>query len=178
MKNATELLSTYKSVHLNHTNLLTHCGGIPLIITAVIVILNTIKIPLGSVGTLPLSVPCIAAVLFYYCFVHWALAVGALLFVLLLYVLASVFNTLPQPLWWAVGLFVAGWLLQFIGHYYERARPAFFDDLKQLLIGPLFLIAELYFLMGFQFVSHTEIEQQARQKRKLLSTSNQIPPQQ
>jgi uncharacterized membrane protein YGL010W len=27
-------------------------------------------------------------------------------------------------------------------------KPAFFDDVKQLLIGPLFVAAEAYFLLG------------------------------
>ena len=31
-----------------------------------------------------------------------------------------------------------------IGHGYEKAKPAFMDDLNQLLIGPFFLMAELF----------------------------------
>jgi len=37
----------------------------------------------------------------------------------------------------ALALFVAGWALQFLGHRYEGMKPAFYDDAKQLLIGPL-----------------------------------------
>ena len=42
-------------------------------------------------------------------------------------------------------VFFIGWVFQFIGHHYEKAKPAFFDDIKQLLIGPLFLVAEICF---------------------------------
>src|SRR5207247_1515019 len=52
----------------------------------------------------------------------------------------------PGPsLAWAAGIFVAGWALQFLGHKYEGMKPAFYDDTKQLLIGPLFVCAEAYF---------------------------------
>jgi hypothetical protein len=49
---------------------------------------------------------------------------------------------------WAAGIFVAGWAIQFVGHKYEGVKPAFFDDAKQLLIGPLFVCAEGCFLVG------------------------------
>ena len=49
-----------------------------------------------------------------------------------------------------VGLFFVGWLIQFIGHYFEGRKPAFVDDLIGLLIGPLFIAAEAGFLLGMR----------------------------
>jgi uncharacterized membrane protein YGL010W len=46
------------------------------------------------------------------------------------------------------GLFVIGWIIQFIGHYYEGKKPAFVDDLIGLLVGPLFVVVELLFKLG------------------------------
>ena len=46
-------------------------------------------------------------------------------------------------------VFVFGWILQFIGHYFEGKKPAFVDDLVGLIIGPLYVTVELLFLMGF-----------------------------
>ena len=41
-----------------------------------------------------------------------------------------------RPLWtWALTLFVAGWVLQFIGHYYEKKPPEFFKDPRFLFVG-------------------------------------------
>jgi uncharacterized membrane protein YGL010W len=57
-------------------------------------------------------------------------------------------TSVPASLGWAAAIFVAGWALQFLGHRFEGMKPAFFDDAKQLLIGPLFVCAELFFLMG------------------------------
>ena len=41
-----------------------------------------------------------------------------------------------------------GWVIQFIGHKYEGRKPAFVDDLIGLLVGPMFLVAEAFFLLG------------------------------
>ena len=41
---------------------------------------------------------------------------------------------------WALGLFVGGWILQFVGHAFEGNRPSFMRDPRFLLIGPLFVI--------------------------------------
>jgi uncharacterized membrane protein YGL010W len=40
---------------------------------------------------------------------------------------------------WGLGLFVGGWILQFIGHGIEGNRPSFMKDPRFLLIGPLFI---------------------------------------
>ena len=51
---------------------------------------------------------------------------------------------------WMVGVavFVVGWALQFIGHHFEGRKPAFADDLVGLLVGPMFVVAEVMMLLG------------------------------
>ena len=39
----------------------------------------------------------------------------------------------------AVATFVVAWVVQFVGHEMEGAKPSFIDDLLFLLIGPLFV---------------------------------------
>jgi uncharacterized membrane protein YGL010W len=70
---------------------------------------------------------------------------------------------LPLPAWAgaAGGLFVGGWALQFLGHYFEGRKPAFLDDLKGLLDGPLFLLAEVAFALGIAPELREEIERRA-----------------
>ena len=55
----------------------------------------------------------------------------------------------PAWLGWGIGMFVVGWVFQFVGHYYEGRKPAF-DDLSGLIIGPLFVAAEFAFAMGLR----------------------------
>ena len=47
-------------------------------------------------------------------------------------------------------LFVGGWALQLLGHVYEGRRPAFLSNLFQALIGPMFLVAEIFFALGWR----------------------------
>jgi len=42
-----------------------------------------------------------------------------------------------------LALFVIGWALQFIGHFVEGNRPAFFKNPIYLLVGPLWLMKRL-----------------------------------
>lgn len=42
-----------------------------------------------------------------------------------------------------LGVFVAAWIGQFVGHAIEGARPAFTRDLLFLLVGPLWLLVRL-----------------------------------
>jgi uncharacterized membrane protein YGL010W len=44
----------------------------------------------------------------------------------------------------ALGIFVVAWIGQFIGHRIEGRKPSFFEDLRFLLIGPLFVLGFLY----------------------------------
>jgi uncharacterized membrane protein YGL010W len=41
---------------------------------------------------------------------------------------------------WALGLFVVGWILQFVGHAVEGNQPAFFKNPMYLLVGPWWLL--------------------------------------
>jgi len=43
----------------------------------------------------------------------------------------------------AVGLFTIGWMLQFIGHAFERKPPEFFKDPRFLLVGLRWWIAKM-----------------------------------
>ena len=40
---------------------------------------------------------------------------------------------------WAVGLFIVGWIFQFMGHAIEGNQPAFFKNPMYLLVGPWWL---------------------------------------
>jgi len=67
---------------------------------------------------------------------------------------------LETALWlrWGIGLFVVGWACRFVGHYFEGRKPAFVDDIMGLAIGPLFVVAEVVFMLGGKKQLHQAIE--------------------
>ena len=43
----------------------------------------------------------------------------------------------------ALGLFIVGWVLQFIGHYFEGKPPEFFKDWRFLFVGLRWWLAKV-----------------------------------
>ena len=42
-----------------------------------------------------------------------------------------------------IGMFIFGWILQFVGHAFEGKMPSFFSDPKYLLIGPMWFVKKI-----------------------------------
>ncbi len=128
----------YAAFHRTPGNQACHYVGIPLIVISLLALLAAV--PLATVGgvTLTLAEAVIAAVTVYY------LRLDALLAALML--AASIVadlagRQLPVPA--AIGVFLFGWIMQFVGHYaYEHRSPAFYRNLTHLLVGPLWILAK------------------------------------
>ncbi|RUO80748.1 hypothetical protein CWI84_03955 [Idiomarina tyrosinivorans] len=149
MKSLSQQLGNYACYHQDQRNIITHLVGIPMIVVAVLALLSR---PVFSVATLPLTPALFVtiAVLIYYWCLHKGF--GMLMTVLLVLVLmAGERIAMQSTATWltiSLGLFLVGWIFQFIGHYYEGRKPAFVDDLIGLAIGPLFVVAEVLFALG------------------------------
>ncbi len=46
--------------------------------------------------------------------------------------------------------FAGGWIFQLVGHVFEGRRPALADNLFQIFIAPIFLVAEAFFALGLK----------------------------
>jgi uncharacterized membrane protein YGL010W len=129
------LLAIYGESHRNPVNETIHCICVPAIVFSL----------LGLVWAAhPMAALALATVsLIYYVTLSVPFAIGMLLMSgAMLWLLLM----LPQQLIWQISLaiFVLAWIGQFIGHKIEGRKPSFFDDLRFLLIGPLFVLAFLY----------------------------------
>lgn len=152
MKTLTDQLSQYADYHRDPRNILTHFVGVPMILLAVVMLLS--RPAWGGIDGLPLSPAVIAAVLAcsYYVLLdmRYGLAMGVVLAAMLAVAAPLAQQATSVWLGWSVGIFVVGWVIQFIGHYYEGRKPAFMDDIVGLLIGPLFVMAEMGFGLGLR----------------------------
>ncbi len=173
MKSVEEQLSTYKSVHLSRTNIKTHFIGIPLIIWAIMVWMSLVTIPLSSDSgySISLAVGVCTLVSVYYFLLNTSLAIGQIVFFVPTLYTANIVAQNDGAGWIAAAVFFVGWVFQFIGHHYEKAKPAFVDDLNQLLIGPLFIMAEIFFMAGSLKSLDKKVTEKAIEKRRVFEAN-------
>jgi uncharacterized membrane protein YGL010W len=152
MKTIAEQLGFYDAYHRNPWNKATHFVGIPAIIFALLLLLSWLGVTAGGI-TVTAAMVFTVAVMAYYVALDRVMA--GVMVVLIGPLLFAAHQTAQWP--WQQGLaiflatFVGGWILQLIGHtVFEKRRPAFTDNLIQLLIGPLFFAAEILFFLGFK----------------------------
>ena len=129
----------YDSYHRNKSNKYTHYLGIPLIVVSLFGLLA--KLSLFSVDNFVVTGAAVlgAIALVWYLMLDLKIGLIFLPVLALAYWLGGQFST--STLWI---MFVAGWVLQFIGHSaYEKNRPAFFRNFQHLLIGPLWIFCDL-----------------------------------
>ena len=151
MKTLHDQLSAYAAYHRDSRNIATHFVGIPMIVLGITVLLA--RAAWGGLGVpVNLAVVCAALSCAYY--LRLDLRYGVVMTVLLAASVAVSLEiaALPLAAWLpaGLGLFVVGWVFQFVGHVFEGRKPAFVDDLMGLIIGPLFVLAEAGFLLGWR----------------------------
>ncbi len=160
---AVELLKQYAEYHRDRRNILTHFVGVPMIVFAVGVLLAGVHfVAAGTDLTLAWIVYLLAGA-WYLTRGHLpvGLATTAGIGVLMLLAHSASSGGTAQWLAFGVGFFVAGWIIQFIGHYYEGRKPAFADDIVGLLVGPMFVVMEMLAPLGLFKDLMAEIERHA-----------------
>ncbi|WXL25937.1 Mpo1-like protein [Ectopseudomonas mendocina] len=156
MKTLVDHLAQYAAYHRDQRNIISHFIGIPMIVLAVAILLSRPGFDIAGLWLSPAAVVVAIASLFY---LRLDRQLGLVMVALLLLSLwaGAVAAVQSTAVWLAsgIGLFVVGWIIQFVGHYYEGRKPAFVDDIMGLAIGPLFVVAEAGFLLGLR----KEVEQ-------------------
>jgi uncharacterized membrane protein YGL010W len=155
MRTAAQWLDDYSDSHHNGANKALHWICVPVIAWCVVGLLWLLPFPAGLRAMHPAanwaSVAVLAALL-YYAVLSPRLALGAALLLLtFLWSVPVVAGWSAAPLWSiCLFLFVVAWIGQFIGHAIEGKRPSFFKDIQFLMIGPLWLLADLYRRLGIR----------------------------
>ena len=128
----------YSTFHATPGNQACHYVAVPIIVLTVFALLARVELFAVAGFTVTLAEVLIALATAYYLTLDTRLA----LLMLAVSVLCAWAGRFIPPMI-ALGLFVAAWVLQFVGHYvYEHRSPAFFRNLTHLLVGPLWVLAK------------------------------------
>ncbi len=162
--NLPALLADYGAYHRDPRNRLTHYFGVPAIVYAILVLpaLHT-----ATISGFPITVDRIIVMPFVLFYVILDLRFGLILGILfaLLCVAAEATAQLGTTLCSivAASVFIFGWALQFFGHYLEGNRPALLTNLFQIVVAPIFLVAELGFGLRLRRGLQAQIERRPGQ---------------
>jgi len=141
-----EKFREYATAHSNPVNKKIHYVFVPIII-------------IGLIGLLTAAHPNAALIfaalaMVYYFMLSIRLALGMAAFAAIIFgIVYYLQNHMATPLWIiSATLFVIGWFAQYVGHgLIEKKKPNFFTDIRFLLLGPLWLIAEFYKRTGIRY---------------------------
>ena len=163
MRTATELLAQYAAYHRDRRNIVSHFIGVPMIVFAVGVLLARATFPAFGVSLTLAWVAFALAAAWYLTRGNVVLGIAVSVGVGILIKLGHEVSGGSVANWlaWGVGFFAVGWVIQFVGHWYEGKKPAFVDDLIGLLVGPMFVVAEAMFMLGWNKPLLAEIERRA-----------------
>jgi uncharacterized membrane protein YGL010W len=141
MRTVDILFERYGEFHRNSANKAIHWICVPLIVWSL----------LGMLWSASPIVACIAvaASMVFYAWLSLPIAAGMLgVIALMVYPLTLLGS---RALVVSVGVFVAAWIGQFIGHMLEGRKPAFLEDIRSLLVGPAWLLGFVYRRLGIAY---------------------------
>lgn len=151
MKPLAEQLANYRQQHTTATNKLFHYIGTPAIMLGILLLLNWVWVSFAGHWNITFAWIAIIALLIYYYFLDVKLAIVMTVILIILNLICS-WIAYPKPtaanLIVFLILFIGGFVLQFIAHSFEKVKPSFLTNMSQILIAPIFVVAEFIQLLG------------------------------
>jgi uncharacterized membrane protein YGL010W len=136
-----ELLRRYSEFHRNPWNKAIHWLCVPLIVWSVLGMVWAVSPVAATIG--------IGAAMAFYLWLSVPLAMGMLAAIAVMVSALALLGT--RVLVVSIVVFVAAWIGQFVGHLIEGRKPAFLEDVRSLLVGPVWLLADLYRKLGIRY---------------------------
>ena len=158
-------MAVYAAYHRNRWNRATHFLGVPAIVFAILIPMAWLHLPLGGGVEITGAGVFVAAVLFYYYLLDVPLALAMTAFIVPVVYCAEWVARMSWQTGATVFLagFAGGWALQLLGHVFERRRPALADNLFQIFVAPIFLVAEIAFALGLRRATQEEVNRLSHQ---------------
>jgi uncharacterized membrane protein YGL010W len=145
MRSLGEWLGEYAESHRHPVNKRVHWICVPVIMWSVLALLWSLPVPGAFPAPFNWALLVALFALFYYFLLSPRLTIGMLPVVAVMLGSFELLDRADAPIMGiAAGVFVLAWIAQFWGHHIEGRRPSFFKDVQFLLIGPLWLLADVY----------------------------------
>lgn len=155
------LFDKYAESHQNHNNELIHWICVPLIVFSLLALVWAIPFPhLEFLGKYNGFVNWASFLIAFSIFFYYKLSPVMSYFMLIMVFIMSFFVVMLEkweqsggPAMWqsALVIFVLSWIGQFIGHKIEGKKPSFLEDVKFLLIGPIWLLHFICKKVGLRY---------------------------
>jgi uncharacterized membrane protein YGL010W len=155
------LFDKYAESHQNHTNELIHWICVPLIVFSLLALVWAIPFPhLDFLGRYNGFVNWASFLIAFSVYYYYKLSPVMSYLMLISIVIMSFFIVMLEkwalnggPAMWVVPaiIFVLSWIGQFFGHKIEGKKPSFLDDVKFLLIGPIWLFHFICLKVGLKY---------------------------
>lgn len=150
MKLFAEQFAHYRQQHTEKLNKIAHYISVPAILLGALILLSWVSISIAGYWHITFAWIGVALLLIYYYFLDIKLAAVMTVILILLTWLCS-WIAYPAPTKTSLilffVLFIGGWILQFVGHSLEKIKPAFLESLAQILLAPIFVVAEVLIAM-------------------------------
>jgi uncharacterized membrane protein YGL010W len=167
-----EQMAMYTAYHRDVRNCATHFIGVPMIVFALLIAMS--HLPIASAGDFPVTLATLflaALLLLYLATVPLMGIVATVVHIPLLWFAHTIAAGEAGQSWLVAGAcFVAGWIIQFVGHVFEGRRPALFDNLIQVFMAPGFLVTEALFACGLLHDLNEDLEVRAAKYAKGASS--------
>lgn len=145
-------MAMYSAYHRDARNKATHFIGVPAIAFSLLVPMAMVRFADLDSYSLTLATLFALAVMIYWIVLDPPFGVAtAAIFVPAVWLADWVAQQGGLTAWTTFGiLFVGGWIVQLVGHAFEGRKPALVDNLLQIFIAPIFLVAAVGFALGLR----------------------------
>lgn len=146
-----EQAKLYACYHQNPIARYLRAIGIPMMMLSMMILLGFVHIVIIGILNVTLAEIVTIGLLIYYFLLNWRLAFVATPILIFLLWIATLFTDEGPnrfALWAFLVTFALGCVAEFIEYFIEGKRPLGIALFFQTLIAPLFLIAELFFMVG------------------------------
>ncbi len=151
------LFAEYAESHRNSTNKLIHWICVPLIFWTILGFISII--PSKSIGFRYIGeisyVSFIAIGLVTLFYMRLSVLISLIMFFVMILMESFAYGInirFKEDSWMVyLSVFIATWILQFVGHKIEGKKPSFLKDLQFLLIGPIWLLSFILKKLGIRY---------------------------